>query len=80
MMLLANKLTLHTDLDRKTEMMDLVTTSDPLNDPNGKRKMNILPLATTTSTNPSPKKLKVFKDQFFVDYRLSYSYSGDHCW
>ena len=51
-------------------MMDLVTTSNPLNDHKGKRKMSIVPLETTTSTSPSPKKLKVFKDPFLqiVDY------------
>ena len=50
--------------------MDLVNTSDPLNDPKGKRKMIIGPLATTNSTGLSPKKLKVFKDPFLqiVDY------------
>ena len=70
MMQLANKLTLHTDPDRQTKMMDLVTTSNPLNDHKGKRKMSIVPLATTTSTSPSPKKIRVFKDPFLqiVDY------------
>ena len=50
--------------------MDLVTTSDPLNDPKGKRKMSIVPLAIVASTSPSPKKLRVFKDPFLqiVDY------------
>ena len=76
MMQLANKLTLHTDPDREIEMMDLVTTSDPLNDPKGKRKMSIVPLAAIASTSPSPKKLRVFKDPFlqivdYVDCRLS---------
>ena len=64
MMQLANKLTLHTDPDMDTEMMDLVATSDPLNDPKGKRKVSMVPLETTTSTSPSAKKLKVFKDPF----------------
>ena len=37
---MANKLTLPTNHDRKSEMMDLVTTSDPLNDPKGKKKLS----------------------------------------
>ena len=60
---LANKLTLPTDPNRKSEMMDLVTTSDPLMIL-GKRKVSQVPLGTTTSTSPSTKKLKVFKDPF----------------
>ena len=65
MMQLANKLTIHIDPDRQTEMMDLVTTSDPLNDPKGKRKLSIVPLAATTSTSPSPKSSKYLKIHFF---------------
>ena len=67
---LANKLTLPTDPDRKTEMMDLVTTTDPLTDPKGKRKVSQVPLVTTTFASPSANKLKVFKDPFLqiVDY------------
>ena len=51
-------------------MMDLVTTSDPLTNPKGKRKVSQVPLVTTTSASPSTKKLKVFKDPFLqiVDY------------
>jgi hypothetical protein len=51
-------------------MMDLVTTSNALNDPKGKRKVSIVPLTTIASTGPSPKKLRVFKDPFLqvVDY------------
>ena len=41
-MQLANKLTLHTDPETETKMMDLVTTFDPSNDPKGKRKMSIV--------------------------------------
>ena len=67
---MANKLTLPTDLDRQSEMMDLVTTSYPLTDPKGKRKVSQVPLVTTTSSSPSDKKIKVFKDPFLqnVDY------------
>ena len=62
--------TLPTDPNRQSEMMDLVTTSDPLTDPKGKRKVSQVPLVTTTSASPSAKKLKVFKDPFLqiVDY------------
>ena len=67
---MANKLTLPTDLDRKSEMMDLVTTLDPVNGPQGKRKVSQVPLVTTTSTSPLAKKLKLFTDPFLqiVDY------------
>ena len=70
MMQLANKLTLHTDPDRETEMMDLITTSNPSTDPKGKRKTSLIPFPIVTSTCPSHKKLKVFKDPFLqiVDY------------
>lgn len=70
MMQLANKLTLHTDPDREIEMMDLITTSNPLNSPKGKRKMSLVPLTTIASTSASPKKLEVFKDPFLqiIDY------------
>lgn len=36
---MANKLTLPTNPDRQSEMMDLVTTSNPFTDPKGKRKL-----------------------------------------
>ena len=51
-------------------MMDLVTTSDPLTDPEGKRKVSQAPLLTTTYASPLAKKIKVFKDPFLqiVDY------------
>ena len=67
---LANKITLPTDLDRQTEMMDLLTTTDPMIDAKGKRKVSQVPLVSTTSTSPSAKKLKVFKDPFLqiLDY------------
>ena len=70
MMQLTNKLTLHTNLDRETEMMDLITTSNPLNDPKGKRNMSLIHFPAVTSTIPYPKNLKVFKDPFLqmVDY------------
>ena len=64
MMELENKLTLHTDPDREIEMMDLITTPNPSADPKGKRKMSLIPFPEVTSTIPSPKKLKVFKDPF----------------
>ena len=67
---MANKLTLPSDPNRKSEMMDLVTTSNPKIDPKGKRKVVQDPMITTTSAIPSAKKLKVFKDPFLqiVDY------------
>ena len=67
---MANKLTLPTDPDRQSETMDLVTTSYPLTDPKGKRKVVQAPMVATTSAGPSTKKLKVFKDPFLqiVDY------------
>ena len=67
---MANKLTLPTDPDKQSEMMDLVTTSNPQNDPKGKRKVGQDPTITTTSTSPPAKKLKVFKDIFLqiIDY------------
>ena len=70
MMQLANKLTLHTDLDRETEMMDLITTPNPSTDPKEKRKTSLIPFPVVTSTSPSPKKLKVCNDPFLqiVDY------------
>ena len=51
-------------------MMDLITTPNPSFDPKGKRKMSLIPFPVITSTSPSPKKLKVFKDPFLqiVDY------------
>ena len=64
MMQLANQLTLHTDLDRETKMMDLITTPNPSTDLKGKRKMSLIPFPVITSTSPSPKRLKVFKDPF----------------
>ena len=65
-----NRLTLPTNPNRQSEMMDLVTTSDPLTEPKGKRKVGQAPLVTTTSAGPSAKKLKVVKDPFLqiVDY------------
>lgn len=70
MMYLANQLTLHTDPDREMRMMDLITTPNPSFDPKGKRKMSLIPFPVITSTGPSPKRLKVFKDPFLqiVDY------------
>ena len=70
MMQLENKLTLHTDPDREIEMMDLITNPNPLIDPKGKTKMSLVPLSAVTSTSPSPKNLRVFKDPFLqiVDY------------
>ena len=38
MMQLANKLTLHTNPDRETEMMDLITTLNPSTNPKGKKE------------------------------------------
>lgn len=64
MMQLANKLTLHADPDRETEMIFLIPTPNPSTNPEGKRKMGLIPFPVVTSTNPSPKKLKVFKDPF----------------
>ena len=61
---MANKLTLPTDLDRQSEMMDLVTTSDPLIDPKGNRKVGQAPMVITNYAGPSARKLKVFKDHF----------------
>ena len=67
---MANKLTLRIDPDRQSEIMDLVTTSDPLTNPKGKRKLGQASMVTTTYAGPSTKKLKVFKDPFLqiVDY------------
>ena len=67
---LANKLTLPTDPNTKTEMMDLVTRTDPLTDPKGKRKVSQVPLVTIISARPPTKKIKVFRDPFLhiVDY------------
>ena len=67
---MANKLTLHTDPDRETKMMDLITTPNPSTDPKGKRKMSLIPFPVITSTSPSPKRLEFFKDPFLqiVDY------------
>ena len=67
---LKNKLTLPSDLDMQSEMMDLVTTSNPQTDPKGKIKVGQDPMITTTSVSPSTKKLKVFKDPLLqiVDY------------
>ena len=67
---MANKLTLPTDPDRQSEMMDLVTTSNPWTDPKGERKVGQDPMITTTSAGRTTKKVKVFKDPFLqiVDY------------
>jgi len=67
---MANKLTLPTNPDKKSEMMDLVTTSNALTDPKGKRKVSQVPLVIVTFAIPSAKQLKVFKDPFLqiVDY------------
>jgi hypothetical protein len=67
---MANKLTLPTNPDRQSEMMDLVTTSNPQTDPKEKRKVGQDPMITTTSSGPSTNKLKVFKDPFLqiIDY------------
>jgi hypothetical protein len=69
-MQLENQLTLHTDPDRETVMMDLITTPNPSSNPKGKRKMSLIPFHIITSTSPSPKRLKVFKDPFLqiMDY------------
>lgn len=66
-----NKLTLPSDPDRHNEMMDLATTSTVQTNPKGKRKVRQDPMITTT-TSPSAKKLKLFKDPFLqiVDYPL----------
>jgi len=45
-------------------MMDLETTSNVQSDPKGKRKVGQDPMITTTTTSPSAKKLKLFKDPF----------------
>ena len=70
MELMAKKLTLPSDLDIHSEMIDLVTNSNPQTDPKGKRKVGQDPVITTTYASPSTKKLKVFKDPFLqiVDY------------
>ena len=70
MMQLANKLTLHIDPNRETEMMDLITTPNLSNDSKGKRKMGLIPLSVINSTSSCPKRLKGFKDPFLqiVDY------------
>ena len=67
---MANKSTLTTYPNMKSEMMDLVTTSDPLTSPKGKKKVSSVSLLTTTFASPLAKKLKVFKDSFLqiVDY------------
>lgn len=67
---MANKLTLPFDPDRQSEMMNLVTTSNPHTDQKGKRKVGQDPMIITTYASPSTNKLKVFKDPFLhiVDY------------
>lgn len=66
---MTNKLTLPSDLDRQSEMMDLTTTSNVQTYPKGKRKVGQDPMIATT-TSPTTKKLKLFKDPFLqiVDY------------
>ena len=65
-----NKLTLPSNLDKRSEMMDLETTSDVQTNPKGKRKVGQDPMITTTTASPPAKKLKLFKDLFLqtVDY------------
>ena len=67
---MANKLTLPSDPDRQSEMMDLGTTSNVQTDQKGKRKVGQDPKITTTTASPSTKKLKLFRDPFLqiVDY------------
>lgn len=63
-----NKLTLPSDADRQSEMMDLETTSNVQTDPKGKKKIGQDPMITTT-TRPSVMKIKLFKDPLqIVDY------------
>ena len=67
---LANKLTLYTDPNRKTKMMDIITVPNPLSDPKGKRKVSFVPLPEISSKGPSPKKLRVTENPLLqvVDY------------
>ena len=66
---MTNKLTRPSDQDRQNEMMNLATTSTIQIDSKGKRKVGHDPMITST-TSPSSKKLKLFKDPFLqiVDY------------
>ena len=66
---MANKLTLPSDQERQNELMNLVTTSSFPTDSKGKRNVVQDPIETST-TSPSTKKLKLFKDPFLqiVDY------------
>ena len=70
MMQLENKLALHINPNMEKEMMDLITTPNTLIGPKGKRKMTLISFPVITSTSPSPKRLKLFKDPFLqiVDY------------
>ena len=67
-----NKLTLPSDPDGQSELMDLETTSNVQTHPKGKRKVDQDPMITTTSAIPSAMNLKVFKDPFLqiVDYPI----------
>ena len=69
MVQMANKLTLPSNQERQNEMMNLVTTSTVQTDAKGKRKVGQDPMITST-TSPSAKNLKLFKDPFLeiVDY------------
>ena len=66
---MANKLTLPSDQERQNELMNLVTTSSAPMDAKGNRKVGQDPMITST-TSPSSKKLKLFKDPFLqiMDY------------
>lgn len=56
---LENTLTLHTDPDRETEMMSLITVPNPLSGPKGKRKTGLVPLPKTSSKSSLLKKPRV---------------------
>ena len=58
-----NKLTLPLDPYRQNEMMNLAMNSTVQIVPKGKRKVGQDPMITST-TSPSAKKLKLFKDPF----------------
>ena len=67
---MVKKLTLPSDPDKQSEMIDLETTSNVQSDPKEKRKVGQDPIITTTTASPSTKKLKLFKGPFLqiVDY------------
>jgi hypothetical protein len=66
---MANKLTLPLGSNKQNELINLTMTSTIQTDPKGKRKICQDPMIRST-TSPSAKKLKLFKDPFLqiVDY------------